>query len=171
MNKNHKITAGGAFAFRLIIIPFSVLHYTTYTRAVHAEKVGTAFSKVIGWQQATLCYSLLSATVPLSRTLFKRFETPALGLNETGTYSRSHRLDSAYGLKSNLSKTRSSNKDGTGVGGSVSGASAGDKHWWNGRSTNTYSTAVYHDEAARNGGHGSQDMIILREDVIEVQRS
>ena len=114
---------------------------------------------------------MLSATVPLSRTFFKRFETPALGLNESGTYSRSHRLDSAYGLKSDLSKTRSSDKDGTGIGGSVSGIGAADRHWWNGRTANTYSTAVYHEEAARQGRHGSQDMIILREDVVEVQRS
>lgn len=153
------------------VIPFSVLHYTAYHSAIHSDKTGTAFSKVLSWQQATLCYSLLSATVPLSRTLFKRFETPALGLNDTGTFGRSHRLGSAY-LKSDLSKTRSSARHATD--GSVSGQSdggTGGRFWWNGRGMNTYSTAVYHEEAARQGGQGSQDMIIWREDAVEVQRS
>lgn len=161
MNLSNKVTCAVAFGFRLVVIPFSVLHYTTYTAAINVNATGTAISKVLSWQNATLCYSLLSATVPLSRTFFKRFETPNLVLNATGTYSRSNRIEST--LRSDLSKTA----------GAGSSQSDGPRFWWTNHSANrnTYSTAVYHEEAARQERQGSRDMIIWREDAVEVQRS
>ena len=144
------------------MIPFSVLHYTYYTTAVNSDSSGTAFSTVLCWQQATLCYSLLSATVPLSRTFFKRFETGNVVLNETGTYSTRHpRASNFDSFKSDTSKTRSRNQDGPST-------EPNGKFWWNPKTT--YSTAVYHDEARRHAHTGSQDMIIWREDQVEVRR-
>lgn len=159
MNLTNKITAGIAFAIRLGVVPFSALHLSAYRTALDTNSAGTSVSTVVCWQQATLCYSLLSATVPLGRTFLKRFQTGNLTLNPSGTYSTAHRtLDSS---------TRSADRLDTDT--SVTGKKGSNRRFWM-AAPNTHSTSIYHEEAQRSR-IGSQDMIIRRDDVVEVERS
>ena len=112
------------------------------------------FSPVTFRQQASLCFSLLSATVPLGRTLFKRFETGNVVLNATGTYSAQ---------KSNMSGSRSRTQKSQQFDSLKSGGSN-----FRGRDRATFSTAVYHEDDGRTERVGSQDMIIWRQDEVTV---
>ncbi|KAF1991535.1 hypothetical protein K402DRAFT_388936 [Aulographum hederae CBS 113979] len=73
MSLSHKARVVLAFLFRAPSIPFALLFLTTYTRAIHTGATGTSLVAPIIWQQAELCWSLISATVPCMRAFIRSF--------------------------------------------------------------------------------------------------
>ncbi|KAM3413873.1 hypothetical protein BST61_g10547 [Cercospora zeina] len=73
-----KIKVFLAFAFRLGCAVFAVLHYLAYHRAYEGDiEEAPLLAEVVVWQQAALCYSLLSATIPVSMNFIGQFATGA----------------------------------------------------------------------------------------------
>ncbi|KAF2473847.1 uncharacterized protein BDR25DRAFT_256791 [Lindgomyces ingoldianus] len=64
-----------AFAFRLPVIAFSILFVRIFTTVQHAPNPGVSISTAIAWQQVTVSYSLISATIPCLKSFIKSFDT------------------------------------------------------------------------------------------------
>ncbi|KAF2502798.1 hypothetical protein BU16DRAFT_19157 [Lophium mytilinum] len=92
-----------AFAFRLPVAVFSVLHIIALSHALRASNPGVALANVALYQQAQLGYSLISATIPTLKSFVKSFDT-GLGLQ--------------VGYSSNPSSGNPSGQGSSGAGGS-----------------------------------------------------
>jgi hypothetical protein len=130
----------------------AVLHYRSYVKMIDSANMNVAISKVIIWEQISICYSLLSITWPFSKVFINSFDTAKL----TTT--------SAYG---STSATRGSNAAKSRH--RVNSTKLSSRNPWQSNTVHTstvYSrpTGVRQDDVS----FGSQELIIRREDEIRV---
>ena len=56
----------------------ATFHYRSYRQMVGSANPDVAISKVVIWEQASICYSLLSITWPFSKVFINSFDTAQL---------------------------------------------------------------------------------------------
>ncbi|WPB07337.1 uncharacterized protein RHO25_011998 [Cercospora beticola] len=107
MDLGKKIKVFLAFSFRLGCIVFAVMHYLAYNRA-YKGKVEEAplLADVVVWQQAGLCYSLLSATIPVSLNFIGQFTTGASVALSSGRKSSAWSSSGPFGNLSFSGKSK-----------------------------------------------------------------
>ena len=55
-----------------------VYHYRSYLNALRSANTDIAIAKIVIWEQASICYSLLSITWPFSKSFINGFDTAPL---------------------------------------------------------------------------------------------
>jgi hypothetical protein len=55
-----------------------VYHYRSYRNALRSPNTDVAISKIVIWEQVSICYSLLSITWPFSKSFINGFDTAPL---------------------------------------------------------------------------------------------
>jgi hypothetical protein len=126
----------------------AIYHYRSYHHALRSPNTEVAISRLVVWEQVSICYSLLSITWPFTRSFIKGFNTSPLhavsgygsGAVELDTGNSKRRMDSA----------RSVSK----------------RPWQAWQGSGTHSSAVY--SRPREMNFGSQEMIIRREKEVTV---
>jgi hypothetical protein len=126
----------------------AIYHYRSYHHALRSPNTEVAISRLVVWEQVSICYSLLSITWPFTRSFIKGFNTSPLhavsgygsGAVELDTGNSKRRMDSA----------RSVSK----------------RPWQAWQGSGTRSSAVY--SRPREMNFGSQEMIIRREKEVTV---
>lgn len=132
----------------------SMNHYRAYRSILRSADTDVSIFRLVVWEQASICYSLMSITWPFSRSFIRGFKTASMvtvsdygsGAVENNTANSNGRMDSARSILS--------------------------KRPWQGRAM--YSSTVYSqpDEPQKNGvigvSFGSQEMIIRRHDEVTV---
>jgi hypothetical protein len=134
---------------RLVIL--AGYHYRSYQRTSRSPDTNFAASKLVIWEQTRICYSLLSITWPFSRAFVNGFDTAPL--IAASTYG-SGAVPSSGGVK----HRRGTNK-----------AKENSNRPWD--NSGVHSSAAYSYPTASKGGNesfGSQEMIIRRDDEIDV---
>ncbi|KAG9858821.1 hypothetical protein KCU98_g9584, partial [Aureobasidium melanogenum] len=104
-----KMLVVSAFAYRMPIIAFSLLYLKVYSEAARSEEKVHHFTKVIIWQQALICYSLLSATLPFVQAFMRSFTTGGTAFGSIIYGSRNSRSNSS----GDTSRSRSRNESFT----------------------------------------------------------
>ena len=133
----------------IVLLP---LHYRSYSAMLQSDHASLAISKVVIWEQVSICYSLMSITWPFSKQWIKSFDTSRLAV-VTGYGSSGPTGASASAPRS---KTHASQ-----------GISLTRRSWHEigaGHSSAVYGAGKVKDDR----GSGSQEMIIRREDEVEV---
>jgi hypothetical protein len=126
----------------------AIYHYRSYHLALRSPNTEVAISRLVVWEQVSICYSLLSITWPFTRSFIKGFNTSPLhavsgygsGAVELDTGNSKRRMDSA----------RSVSK----------------RPWQAWQGSGTHSGTVY--SRPREMNFGSQEMIIRREKEVTV---
>ncbi|KAG9994098.1 hypothetical protein KCU78_g18600, partial [Aureobasidium melanogenum] len=98
-----------AFAYRMPMIAFSLLYLKVYSEAARSEERVHHFTKLIIWQQALICYSLLSATLPFVQAFMRSFTTGGTAFGSIIYGSRNSRSNSS----GDTSRSRSRNESFT----------------------------------------------------------
>ncbi|KAG9538800.1 hypothetical protein KCU71_g21116, partial [Aureobasidium melanogenum] len=104
-----KMLVVSAFAYRMPMIAFALLYLKAYSEAVRSEERVHHFTKVIIWQQALICYSLLSATLPFVQAFMRSFTTGGTAFGSIIYGSRNSRSNSS----GDTSRSRSRNESFT----------------------------------------------------------
>ncbi|KAI4716951.1 hypothetical protein E4T48_06887 [Aureobasidium sp. EXF-10727] len=104
-----KMLVVSAFAYRMPMIAFALLYLRVYSEAVRSEERIQHLSKVIVWQQVTICYSLLSATLPFVQAFMRSFTTGGTAFGSIIYGSRNSRSNSS----GDTSRSRSRNESFT----------------------------------------------------------
>ncbi|KEQ91015.1 hypothetical protein AUEXF2481DRAFT_521815 [Aureobasidium subglaciale EXF-2481] len=104
-----KMLVVSAFAYRMPMIAFSLFYLKVYNEAVNSDDRVQHFSKVIVWQQASICYSLLSATLPFVQAFMRSFTTGGTAFGSIIYGSRNSRSNSS----GDTSRSRSRNESFT----------------------------------------------------------
>ncbi|TIA21209.1 hypothetical protein D6C80_01878 [Aureobasidium pullulans] len=104
-----KMLVVSAFAYRMPMIALSILYMKVYSKAVRSDDRSHHFSKVIVWQQASICYSLLSATLPFVQAFMRSFTTGGTAFGSIIYGSRNSRSNSS----GDTSRSRSRNESFT----------------------------------------------------------
>ena len=131
----------------------AVYHYRSYHNALRSPNTEIAISRLVVWEQVSICYSLLSMTWPLTRSFIKGFNTSPL-------HAVSGYGSGAVELDSRNSKRRMD-----------SARSIGKRPWQAWQGSGTQSSAVYsrsRDLQKEDANFGSQEMIIRRDKEITV---
>jgi hypothetical protein len=129
---------------RLVIL--AGYHYRSYQRTSSSPDTNFVASKLVIWEQASICYSLLSITWPFGRAFINGFDTVPLAA--TSIYESGAVISHA-----GATHRRRPNK-----------AVGKSSHPWD--NSGTHSSAVYSRPTALKGGNasfGSQEMIIRRD--------
>ncbi|KAF2817342.1 uncharacterized protein BDZ99DRAFT_431394 [Mytilinidion resinicola] len=182
-----------AFAFRLPVAAFSLLHLVALSRAIHASNSGVALARVTVYQQAQLGYSLISATIPCLKSFVKSFDT-GLGLEvgySTNPYGYGSSGAGGSGRGGAGESYKMSNMSKGSAGGSVSAGESKVKGslkrtWKEGgvreitakgpnaaqvglrpeelkNTTNIYHSTTHEEDESHRSATGSEEMIIRRE--------
>jgi len=135
---------------RLVVM--ASLHYYSYRKVRSSSNTEIAVTRMIIWEQASICYSLLSITWPFSKVFINSFDTAQL--TPTSAYgSSAATLRSAAGKsKRRADSTRLSSKA-----------------LW--QRSAVHSSTVYSrpaDSRQDDVSFGSQELIIRREDEVIV---
>ena len=56
----------------------AIFHYRSYERMIDSPNMNVAISKIVIWEQISICYSLLSITWPFSKVFINSFDTAQL---------------------------------------------------------------------------------------------
>lgn len=133
------------------MIALSLLYLRVYSKAARSEDRVHHFTKVIIWQQALICYSLLSATLPFVQAFMRSFTTGGTAFGSIIYGSRNSRSNSS----GDTSRSRSRNESFT--------------PQFLGRTKTVCRGAgkQVNDEAHRASG-GSQELIVRREVTVAV---
>jgi hypothetical protein len=129
----------------------SMNHYRAYQSILRSPDTEVSIFRLVIWEQASICYSLMSITWPFSRSFIKGFQTSPMvtvshygsGAVENSTANSNGRMDSARSILS--------------------------KRPCQGRSM--HSSTVYSQPIKPHRDHvgfGSQEMIIRRDDEVTV---
>jgi hypothetical protein len=131
----------------------AVYHYRSYYSTLRSPNTEIAISRLVVWEQASICYSLLSITWPFTRSFIKGFNTSPLHA-VSGYGSSAVELDTANS-KRRMDSARSISK----------------RPWQAWQGSSMHSSAVYSrpNESQRYGAtFGSQEMIIRRDNEVTV---
>ena len=130
----------------------AIFHYRSYAQMVESTNIDVAISKMVIWEQISICYSLLSITWPFSKVFINSFDTAQL--TSTNAYGSSTATSSNTAARSRRrgNSTKPSSK----------------LPWQNnaGHSITVYSRPA--DSRRDDVSFGSQEMIIRREDEVTV---
>lgn len=130
----------------------AIFHYRSYAQMVDSTNIDVAISKMVIWEQISICYSLLSITWPFSKVFINSFDTAQL--TPTSAYGST---SAALGSNAVKSKRR------------VNSTKLSSRVPWQsnaGHSSTVYSRPA--DARQENGSFGSQELIIRREDEVRV---
>lgn len=129
----------------------AIFHHRSYVQMDDSRTIDVAISKVVIWEQASICYSLLSITWPFSKVFIKSFDTAQV-------------IPTAYGSNSaTFSSTATKSKR------RVNSSKLSSRIPW--QSNARHSSTVYSRPAALRRddvSFGSQELIIRREDEVRV---
>ena len=84
----------------------AVYHYRSYHNALRSSNTGIAISRLVVWEQVSICYSLLSITWPFTRSFIRGFQTSPMdavsgygsGAVELDSMDSKRRMDSARSM-------------------------------------------------------------------------
>lgn len=174
MSPKLKLQVISVFAFRLPLIPLSVLGLTSFNKSLHSSNPGLDRSSTILYQQSELCFSLIAATVPCLKSFIRSFDT---GSGVKVNYTSNAYGSSGYGrgesyrmhsLSGNNSTMRSQNEDKGDI--KVNTKPFPKEGHGHGRvratSTSKVTTIAYSSERPREedtASHGSQELFIRRD--------
>jgi hypothetical protein len=88
------------------MIALSLIYLKVYNEAVRSEDRVQHFGKVVIWQQAMICYGLLSATLPFVQAFMRGFTTGGTAFGSIIYGSRNSRSNSS----GDTSRSRSRNE-------------------------------------------------------------
>jgi hypothetical protein len=133
----------------------AALHYRSYLLIHRSQDKDTGISKLVIWEQISICYSLLSITWPFSRAFVNGFDTaPLAAVSAYGSGTATH--------ESAMTKARS--RIGT--------ARPIIRHPWQDDGMHSRATCSHHKGSSRaNESFGSEEMIIRRDDEVIVSSS
>ena len=128
-----------------------IFHYRSYVQMIDAANADVAISRNIIWEQASICYSLLSITWPFSKVFINSFDTAQVIATAYGSSS------ATFGSAATKSRRR------------VNSSKLSSRVPWQsnaGHSSTVYSRPVglRQDDVS----FGSQELIIRREDEVRV---
>ena len=126
-------------------------HYRSYVQMIDSANKDVAISKIVIWEQASVCYSLLSITWPFSKVFINSFDTAQVIPTAYGSGS------ATFGSTAAKSKRR------------VNSSKLSSRVPWQdnaGHSSTVYSRPVELRED--DASFGSQELIIRREDEVRV---
>jgi hypothetical protein len=130
----------------------AILHHRSYVQMVDSTNIDIAISKMVTWEQISICYSLLSITWPFSKVFINSFDTAQLTpISAYGSTSAT--------LGSNAVKSKRR----------VNSTKLSSRVPWQsnvGHSSTVYSRPV--DARHEDANFGSQELIIRREDEVRV---
>ncbi|PPJ60918.1 hypothetical protein CBER1_06200 [Cercospora berteroae] len=152
MAPGKKVKVFLAFIFRLGCIVFAVMHYLAYNRAYTGRvKDAPLLADVVVWQQAGLCYSLLSATIPVSLNFIGQFTTGASVALSSGQKSSARSSSGRFGHLSFSGKSKISGSMVSGQRGARRSSQIG------------YPPGLPHPVAAKQKYNASHNMAIFRD--------
>jgi hypothetical protein len=124
----------------------AALHYRSYLLIQHSQDMDTSISKLVIWEQISICYSLLSITWPFSKAFINGFDTaPLAAVSAYASGTATH--------ESAVAKVRSRIDSAT-----------PNRHPWQIENTHSKSTCSHPKGSSRaNGSFGSEEMIIRRD--------
>jgi hypothetical protein len=134
------------------LVLMAIFHYRSYAQMVDSTNIDVAISKMVIWEQISICYSLLSITWPFSKVFINSFDTAQL--TPASAYGST---SAALGSNAVKSKRR------------VNSTKLSSRVPWQsnaGHSSTVYSRPA--DARQENGSFGSQELIIRREDEVRV---
>ncbi|KAF2171482.1 hypothetical protein M409DRAFT_18599 [Zasmidium cellare ATCC 36951] len=159
MKRAQKLKVCSAFAFRALCIVFSAMLLWSFEVVVHSHHDDSNLSQVVMWQQAGTCYSLISATIPVSLNFIHRFRTGAsVALSSSQKSERGTNGSRQYGK---IGDTQRSNLSG-------SKTFAGRGALRMRPDDVSTSTSAYHVPGHFEERTGSQEMFITRSDSVTV---
>ena len=126
-------------------------HYRSYVQMIDSANKDVAISKIVIWEQASVCYSLLSITWPFSKVFINSFDTAQVIPTAYGSGS------ATFGSTAAKSKRR------------VNSSKLSSRVPWQdnaGHSSTVYSRPVELRED--DASFGSQELIIRRDDEVRV---
>ena len=129
----------------------AICHYRSYVHMIHSANKDVAVSKIVIWEQASICYSLLSITWPFSKVFINSFDTAQVIPTAYGSGSVT------FGSIATKSKRR------------VDSLKLSSRVPWQsnaGHSSTVYSRPA--DARQDDSNFGSQEFIIRREDEVRV---
>ena len=130
----------------------ATFHYRSYHQIVTPADMNIAISRIVIWEQVSMCYSLLSITWPFSKVFINSFDTAQL----TPT--------SAYGSSTATSRSAAGRSKRR-----ADSIKLSSRMPW--QSSTLHSSTVYSrpaDPRQEDRNFGLQELIIRREDVITV---
>ena len=131
----------------------AVYHYRSYHNALRSSNTGIAISRLVVWEQVSICYSLLSITWPFARSFIRGFQTSPMDA-VSGYGSGAVELDS-MDSKRRMDSARSMSK----------------RPWQAWQGSSMHSSTVYSRPTGSrkdDANYGSQEMIIRRENEVTV---
>lgn len=129
----------------------AIFHYRSYVQMIDAANADVAISRNIIWEQASICYSLLSITWPFSKVFINSFDTAQVIATAYGSSS------ATFGSAATKSRRR------------VNSSKLSSRAPWQsnaGHSSTVYSRPA--DLRQDDMSFGSQELIIRREDEVRV---
>ncbi|KAI5273626.1 hypothetical protein E4T47_03133 [Aureobasidium subglaciale] len=106
LNPKHKTVIIGTFAARLPVIAFTILHLYYLNKSLHdTHDRGIALVQPVVWLQATILWSMVTASLPSFRPLVSPFETV---MEDSTTHSTSVYNGAALVMGSDKDKTAES---------------------------------------------------------------
>ncbi|KAK4580114.1 hypothetical protein LTR86_000317 [Recurvomyces mirabilis] len=147
-----------AFAWRLGLIAFAALHYSSFADSLHEGSGGLPGTLAIVWEQAGMFYAVSSATWPFSKSFVKSFDTsPLVGVTMTGS-SKNH-----YGTGEGTAGTTKTEEPVTRDVENLRYRMRMDKFRHTARAS-----ASGKVENEDSNSFGSQEMIIRRDDTVDI---
>ena len=131
----------------------AVYHYRSHHNALRSSNTGIAISRLVVWEQVSICYSLLSITWPFTRSFIRGFQTSPMDA-VSGYGSGAVELDS-MDSKRRMDSARSMSK----------------RPWQAWQGSSMHSSTVYSRPTGSrkdDANYGSQEMIIRRENGVTV---
>ena len=130
----------------------AIFHCRSYVQTTDSANVEVAISKVVIWEQVSICYSLMSITWPFSKVFINSFDTAQL--TTTSAYG-----STSATLASNTAKPKHR----------VNSTKLSSRIPWQSKSGHT-STVYSRPANTRQDdvSFGSQELIIRREDEVRV---
>jgi hypothetical protein len=129
----------------------SMNHYRAYHSVLRSPNTDVSIYRLVVWEQAGICYSLMTITWPFSRSFIRGFKTASMvtasdygsGAVENSTANSNGRMDCARSILS--------------------------KRPWQGRGMHSSTVYSQPNEPQKYGASfGSQEMIIRRDDEVTV---
>ena len=118
MSVKLKLQVIAVFAFRIPLLPLSILAFTNFKESLRSSNPGVDRTPVILFQQAELCFSLIAATIPCLKSFIRSFDTSSgTRVNYTShgysstSYGKSYKMQSMSGHRSR--NDNHENGDGT----------------------------------------------------------
>lgn len=104
-----KLQVLGIFSLRLPLIALAALFFHAWKTSLHSANPGAARTNALAFQQAQLCFSLISATIPCLKSFLRSFDTGSGAKADFGSHS-----NSGYGHRSTVHHGSTQTTEGEG---------------------------------------------------------